>query len=106
MLLPLFPAIELQRALANQLAAEAIARHALRAAVLLEPVGVGMTQEFEHNIEQVAREIASAYRIDEQAIRLKVDCSRCETDQVARLAVTVAGQKALGVMGLELADGR
>lgn len=106
LLLPLSPAIELQRSLANQLAAESIARHALRAAVLLEPAGEAMTQHFERNIERVALEIARTYQIDSQAIRLSVDCSRCEVDQVARLEVSVAGQRALGVMGLEPYDAR
>lgn len=99
--LPLFPAIELQRAIADQMAAEAIARHALRAAVLAEPESGLPTMAFRANIERTALEIARAFRVDANTLELSVDCSACESDQLVRLAVSVNGRSALGVMGLE-----
>jgi hypothetical protein len=101
LLVPLFPAIELQRAIADQMAAEAIARHALRSAVLLESAGEPISESFTLNIQRVALEIAHTYRVEPKGIELRVDCSRCESDELVTLEVLVSGYRAMGVMGLE-----
>lgn len=98
---PLFPAIELQRAIANQMAAEAIARHALRAAVLQEIAGQPISVEFEPEVQRVAVEIAQSYRVAPEALALSLDCSRCDTHGLVRLGVSISGRRAVGVMGLE-----
>jgi hypothetical protein len=56
---------------------------------------------FRANIERTALEIARAFRVDANTLELSVDCSACESDQLVRLAVSVNGRSALGVMGLE-----
>jgi hypothetical protein len=105
LLLPMFPAIELQRAIANQVAAEAIARHSLRTAVLLEEPGRPLSAKFEQNVARVAGEIAQTYRIEPEELALTIDCSRCGSDELVRLRVSVSGREATGVMGLEPALG-
>jgi hypothetical protein len=101
LLLPLAPAIELQRALSHQLAAESIARNALRTAILAAD---GDLELLKARAAVVALELARSWDVDTGLLALGLDCSRCESDEIALLQVQLGNQSASAIMGLEPRD--
>ena len=101
LLLPLAPAIELQRALSHQLAAESIARNALRTAILAAD---GDLELLKSGAAVAAAELTRSWGFDTGQLALELDCSRCETDELVLLGVQLENQRATVLMGLEPRD--
>ena len=101
LLLPLAPAIELQRALSHQLAAESIARNALRTAILAAD---GDLELLRSRVAAAAAELARSWKVDTGQLALELDCSRCEADELVLLRVQLENQRASVLMGLEPRD--
>jgi len=101
LLLPLAPAIELQRALSHQLAAESIARNALRTAILAAD---GDLELLRSRAAVAAAELARSWGVESGQLALELDCSRCETDELVLLGVQLENQRASVLMGLEPRD--
>jgi len=101
LLLPLAPAIELQRTLSHQLAAESIARNALRTAILAADGDLALLRS---RAAVAAAELARSWGVDTGQLALKLDCSRCETDELVLLRVQLENQRASVLMGLEPRD--
>lgn len=101
LLLPLAPAIELQRALSHALAAESIARNALRSAILASD---GDVASLRARAAVVAAELARSWGVDTGQLALELDCSRCQSDELVSLQVRLGNQSAFALMGLEPRD--
>jgi hypothetical protein len=99
--LPLAPAIELQRALSHSLAAESIARNALRSAILASN---GDVASLRARAAVVAAELARSWGVDTGQLALELDCSRCQSDELVSLQVRLGNQSAFALMGLEPRD--
>jgi len=98
LLLPLAPAIDLQRALSHQLAAESIARNALRTAIL---VADGDLELLRVRAAAAATEVALSWGFSPAQFALELDCSRCASDELILLRVQLGNQSASALMGLE-----
>lgn len=101
LLLPLAPALELQRSLSQAFAAESIARNALRSAILAAD---GNLAALRPRVAAAATNLAQSWGVDVNQLALETDCSRCESDGLVLLQVSIGNQRAAALMGLEPSD--
>jgi len=93
LLLPMGPMLSIFGEVFNSIAAESIARHALRAAILkspLTPIDAAIASSVESLADSWQREATFSF-----------DCGRCQKGDLIHLQVRVGNATALQVAGLE-----
>lgn len=93
LLLPLAPMLIFYEAIFDAIAAESIARHALRAAILNSPEG-----QLDKAIDDTVAALARSWR--KEAL-FRFDCGRCEKGDLIQLEIRVGDAVSVQVAGLE-----
>ena len=93
LLFPLAPMLLFYDAILDAIAAESIARHALRAAILKSSEG-----QLDQAIADTVATLASSWQ--KEAL-FQFDCGRCEKGDLIRLEIQVGDAIAIQVAGLE-----
>lgn len=94
LLIPIGPTVSLFGHLSDAMAAESIARHALRLGILQ----AGDVEEIPRVISNAIPRLASSWQ---KSVEHRYSCSPCEAGGMAALEVVVGSAQALQVAGLE-----